>query len=172
MKNFDDNVLWLLLRNDFTKTKYPKFYKFYNKHCVRRTYHFHIFKYSDANCPWHEPIRFGKIANFGEPIPSEIADGTVRHIIGSDPSEKCLLSKLENPGKRTHGILFTPTAQTAIYVGKIVTCVDCLKLRVVYAKKKLSDAHKRSMKRMLNDFRYVRRIVFYDLPNDDKNKDS
>ena len=157
LQKFDDNVLSLSLRNDITKTKYRKFYEFYNKYC---------------DCPWHEPIRFGKIANLGEPVPSEIADGTVKYILGSDPSEKFLPSKLENPGKRTHGILFTPIARTAINAGKIVKCINCLKLRVVYAKKKLSDAHNSSMKRMLNDFQYVCGTVFHDLPNDDKNKDS
>ena len=172
LQKFDGNVLSLSLRNDITKTKYRKFYEFYNKYCVCRTYHFHIFKCSDADCPWHEPIRFGKIANLGEPVPSEIADGTVKYILGSDPSEKFLPSKLENPGKRTHGILFTPIARTAINAGKIVKCINCLKLRVVYAKKKLSDAHNSSMKRMLNDFQYVCGTVFHDLPNDDKNKDS
>ena len=70
------------------------------------------------------PIAFGvnpqdskKFANFGAPGPSEIADGTVKYILGSDPSKKFLPSKLENPGKRTHEILFTPTAQTVINVG-------------------------------------------------------
>ena len=172
LQKFDDNILSLTLRNDFTKTKYPKFYEFYNKHCVSRTYHFHIFKCSEADCPWHEPIRFGKIANFGELAPSEIADDTVKYILSSDPSEKFLPTKFENPGKRTHGTPFTPTAQTAINVGKIVKSIHCLKSRVVYAKKKLSDVHKWSMKCMLNDFQYVCGTVFHDLPTDDKNKDS
>ena len=172
LQKFDGNLLSLSLRNDFTKMKYPKFHEFYNKHCVSRTYHFHIFKCSDADCPWHEPIRFGKIANFGEPVPPEIADGTVKYILGSDPSEKFLPSKLENLGKRTHGIPFTPTPQTAINVGEIVKCIHYLKPRVVYAKKKLSDAHRRSMKRMLSDFQYVCETVFHDLPINDKNKDS
>ena len=113
-----DSIISLSLRNDFTKTKYLKFYEFYNKYCVSRTYHFHIFKCSDADCPWHESILFGKIANFGEPVPLEIADGTVKYILGSDPSEKFLPSKLENPSKHTHGILFTSTVQTAINLGK------------------------------------------------------
>ena len=66
----DDNILLLSLRNDFTKTKYLKFYEFYNKHCVSR------------------------IPNFGDSVPSEIADGTVKYILGSDHSEKFLPSKL------------------------------------------------------------------------------
>ena len=122
LQKFDGNLLSL----------YPKFYEFYNKHCVSRTY---IFKCPDVDCPWHEPIRFGKIANFGEPVPQEIADGTVKYILGSDPSEKFLPSKLENLGKRTHGIPFTPTPQTAINVGEIVKCIHYLKPRIVYAKK-------------------------------------
>ena len=131
LQKFDDSILSLSLRNDFTKTKYPKFYEFYNKHCVSRTYYFHIFKWSEADCPWHEPIRLGKIANIGEPVPSEIADDTVKYILGSDPSEKFLPSKFENPGKRTHGIPFTPTAQTVINVGKIVKSIHCFKPCVV-----------------------------------------
>ena len=53
LQKFDDNILLLLFRNNFTKMKYPKFYEFYNKHCVSRTYHFHIFKCSNVDCPWH-----------------------------------------------------------------------------------------------------------------------
>ena len=151
LQKVDDNILSLSLGNDFTKMKYPKFYEFYNKR-VSGTYHFHCFKCSDADCPWRERIRFGKTANIGERVPSEIADARVKYILGLDPPEKFLPSKLENPGKRTHGIPSTPTAQTAINVGKIVKCNHCLKPRVVYAKKKLSEAHKKSRKRMLNDF--------------------
>ena len=50
-------------------------------------------------------------------------------------------------------------------------CIHCLKPRVVYIKRKLSDAQKRSMKHMLNNFQYICGAVFHDLPIDDKNKD-
>ena len=171
LEKFDDNILLLWLRNNFMKMKYPKFYEFYNKNCVSRTYHFHIFEFSDANCPWHEPIRFGKITNFGEPVPWEIADGAVKYILGLDCSGKFLLSKLENSGKCTLGIPFTPTSKTAINIGKIVECIHCFKPCVVYAKEKLSDARKRLMKSMLNYFQYVCGTVFHDLLIDEKNKD-
>ena len=49
LQMFGDNIRSLSLRNDFTKMKYPKFYEFYDKHCVSRTYHFHIFKCLDTN---------------------------------------------------------------------------------------------------------------------------
>ena len=81
LQKVDDNILSLSLGNDFTKMKYPKFYEFYNKR-VSGTYHFHCFKCSDADCPWHERIRFGKTANFGERVPSEIADARVKYILG------------------------------------------------------------------------------------------
>ena len=80
-------IIYCRYRWDFIKTKYPKFYEFYNKR-VSRTYHFHCFKCSNADCLWHEPIRFGKTANFGERMPSEIADARVKYILGLDPAEK------------------------------------------------------------------------------------
>ena len=43
-KAFEENILSLNPRSDFIKTKYPKFYDFYTKHCVNQTYHFHVFK--------------------------------------------------------------------------------------------------------------------------------
>ena len=119
----------------------------------------------------HEPIGFRKITDFAELVPSKIADGAVKFILGLDRSGKPLPSKPENPGKRTHEISFTPTAKTAINVGKIVKCIHCLKPRVAYAKKKLSDVHKRSMKSMLNDFQYICGKVFHDLSIDEKNED-
>ena len=137
------------------KAKYPNFYEFFSKNCVSRTYHFYIFKCSVADCPWHEPIRFGKVTNFEDLVPSEIADGAVKYILGLDCSEKFLLSKLENPGKCTRGIPFTSTAKTTINVNKIVKCIHCLKPCVACSKKKFSDAHKWSMKHMLIDFQYV-----------------
>ena len=169
---FDDNILSLSLRNNFTKTKYPKFFEFYSKHCISRTYHFHIFKCSDKDCKWHEPLRFGEIEKFGEPVPTESDDGVLKYVQGSDESEKFLPSKLENPSKRTHGMPFTPTAQTAINVAKCIKCCQCSKPRVIYAKKKFTDANKRSMKRILNDFHYVCGTVFSEIPVDERNKDS
>ena len=98
VEKFDENILSLSLRSDFTKSRYPKFHKFYTTHCVSRTYHFHIFKCSDPDCPWHEPLRFG------EPVPTDSDDGSIKYIEGSDESEKFLPSKLEDPSKRNHGM--------------------------------------------------------------------
>ena len=53
LNNFDENILMLSLRAHFTKSKYPKLHEFYTKHCVSRTYYFHVFKCSELDCPWH-----------------------------------------------------------------------------------------------------------------------
>ena len=76
-------------------------------------------------------------------MPTDSDDGSIKYIEGSDESEKFLPSKLEDPSKRNHGMSFTPTAQTALNVGKTIKCTQCLKPRVVYAKKKLPKQARR-----------------------------
>ena len=75
VEKFDENILSLSLRSDFTKSRYPKFHKFYTKHCVSRIYHFHNFKCSDPDCPWHKPLRFGEVSKFGKPVPVSLSCG-------------------------------------------------------------------------------------------------
>ena len=75
------NILPLNLRSDFTKTKYPKFYDFYTKHCLSLKYHFHVFKCLQPDCEWLSPIKSGKIEYFGEP------NGVTDYVQGSDPTE-------------------------------------------------------------------------------------
>ena len=125
LNNFDENILTLSLRADFTKSTYPKLHEFYTKHCVSRNYYFHVFKCSELDCPWHEPLRYGDIPSFGVPVPKEKTDGSITYIQGSSPSEKFLPSKLENSAKHNHGMPFAPTAQTALNVGITVKCSEC-----------------------------------------------
>ena len=40
--------------------------------------------------------------------------------------------------RNSHGIPFSPSAQTARTVGQTVTCVECSRPRVIYAQRKLS----------------------------------
>ena len=56
LNNFDENILTLSLRADFTKSKYPKLHEFDMKHCISRIYYFHLFKCSEIDCPWHESL--------------------------------------------------------------------------------------------------------------------
>ena len=68
-------------------------------------------------------------------------------------------------------MLFTPTTQTAVNVGITVKCLECRKLRVIYTKKKLTNANM-AMKRIFNNFQYVCGTVFHDIPIDERNRDT
>lgn len=55
------------------------------------------------------------LLTLGKPITSGSIKGSLKYVQGSDPSEKALPSKLEDPSeKRHHGMLFTDTAQTKL----------------------------------------------------------
>lgn len=135
LRKFDKNILSLSLRANFTKSKYPNFYEFYSKYPVSRTYYSHLFKCSEHERPWHEPPRCVEILSFGEPIPKDTTNGSVKYMQGSDPSEKFLPSKLENPTNLNHGMLFTRTTQTALNMDNTVKCSECCKRRAMCAKK-------------------------------------
>ena len=44
--------------------------------------------------------------------------------------------KLEDASKGNHGMDFSPSAQTALYVGSTFKCTECMKARLMYSKKK------------------------------------
>ena len=107
-----------------------KFNEFLHTHTTRRTYYFHFFKCSTDNCPFHFPVRGKeKIESFGDPIPQNNDKSNGHCHQREDPEEKLIPSKLENPSKRGHGIPFSPSAQMALNVGRIVT-FDCYTIGV------------------------------------------
>ena len=91
---------------------------------------------------------------------------------GNNPTEKFIPSWLEDSSKRNHDMPFTPTAQAALNIGKLIKCSECRKPRLIYAKKKLSPQNLLSLERVLNDFQYVRGTILQDVPKDDQNPDS
>ena len=119
---------------------FPKFNEFLRTHNTRCTYYFHVFKCSTDDCPFHFPVRGKeKIESYGDPIPQNDEEGNKHYHQGEDPEEKFIPSKLENPSKRGHGIPFSPSAQTALNVGRIVTCTECHKPRLLYSRTKLRN---------------------------------
>ena len=156
---FDENISEL--KNKEHLKVFPKLNEFLRTHTTSCTYYFHVFKCSTDDCPFHFPVR-GKenIENFGDPIPHYDDEGNEHYHQGEDPEEKFIPSKLENPSKRGHGIPFSPSAQTALNVGRIVTCTECHKPRLLYSRTKLKDGELRSFKRVLNDFQFVCGSIF------------
>ena len=57
----------------------------------------------------------------------------------------------------------------ALNVGRIVTCTECYKPRLLYSRAKLKDGELRPLKRVLNDFQFVCGSVFQEIMVD-KNK--
>ena len=171
VENFDENTHSLTLKSDCSKIKYPKFTEFYDMHCISRTYFFHLFKFSKQDCQWYKPLISGKMQVFGKPVPT-VDENTTHYIQGSDPKEKYMPSKLEDPSKRNHGMPFPPTAQTASNVGVLTTCSQCCKLRLIYSKHKLSGKQIASLKRLSNTFMYVCGTNFQDVQLDDRRPDT
>ena len=128
---FDENISELKWKEHLKN--FPKFREFLLTHTTRRTYYFHVFKCSTDDCPFHFPVR-GKenIENFGDPIPHYDDEGNEHYHQGEDPEEKFIPSKLENPSKWGHGIPFSPSAQTALNVGIIVTSTESQTRIVVF----------------------------------------
>lgn len=113
--------------------KHPKFKTFYEKNFVSHTYFFLVFKCDEATCKFHKPLRGpDKIDTFPDPEPYEV-DGVIRYRRGSDPEQKFLRSKLEDPEKRPHNKPFSPTAQTAKNVAITIPCEECKKPRLLHS---------------------------------------
>ena len=92
----------------------------------------------ELSCPFHSPLRCKEeIERFPNPIPYTDEDGVERFKEGRDDEEKFLTSRLVDVTKQPHGLPFTPTAQTAKNVSKIVKCYKCKKTCVLYAEKRL-----------------------------------
>ena len=117
-------------------------------------------------------LKVERLNLFGEPVPEEGQNGVTHCVQSNDPTEKFIPSLLENFAKRNHGIPFTPIAQAALNVGKLIKCSECRKPRLIYAKKNLFPQNLLSLKRVLNDFQYVCGTILQDVPKDDRNPDS
>ena len=139
--------------------KFHKFKEFYEKHCVSRTYFFQVRKFSVSSCTFHKPLRGDQnIDVFPDPEPYE-EEGVTHYRPGSDPEEKYLPSKLEDPERRAHNIPFSPSAQTAKNVGFIIRCEQCKKPRLLQSRRKLSAGESKVLKRFIK-FSFVSGSVF------------
>ena len=74
---------------------------------------------------------------------------------GSDPEEKYLPSKLENPEKRSHNIPFSPSGQTAKNVGITIFCEECKRPRLMHSQQKLKQTEVVALKLLITKFSYV-----------------
>ena len=101
-------------------------------------------------------------------MPYQDDNGNGNYCLGDDPEERYMPSKLENPAKRKHGLLFSPTAQTAFNVGMTMNCTECRKPRLIYGKSKLKRNEINELKRSLNSFQYVSGSSFQETSIDNR----
>ena len=84
--------------------KFPKFKDSYEKHCVHRTYYFHVHICNDDTCQYHGLSTCGEITALGDPVLVQGEYGKEHYERGSDPEEKFMPSPLHDPSKRPHGM--------------------------------------------------------------------
>ena len=132
---------------------------------------FHVHKCNEDTCQYHGLSTSGEITALGHPVLVQGQDGKEHYERGSDPEEKFMSSKLHDPSTRSHGMKFSPTAQTAFNVGTTIRCMECGKPRLMHAAKKLTISEKNALKRVLNDFQYVCGTILQDIQSDERNSD-
>ena len=109
---------------------------------------------------------------FREPVPTVNENNTTHYVHTSEPKEQYMPSKSEDPSKQNHDMPFPLTAQTPSHVGVLITCLQCHKFHLIYSKHNLSGNQITSLKRLLNNFRYVCGTIFHDIPLDDPHPDT
>ena len=97
---------------------------------------------------------FVVLGKFPDPVLYE-EDNITRYKPGSDPEEKYLPSKLENPEKRSHNIPFSPSGQTAKNVGITIFCEECKRPRLMHSQRRLKPTEVVALKRLITKFSYV-----------------
>ena len=61
---------------------------------------------------------------------------------------------LQNVCKQTHGLPFSPSAQTCRNIAEVVLCSECLRPRVLYSQKKVSYGERVVVRRTLEQMLY------------------
>ena len=89
LKLIDQNIEALISKTDLPK--FPRFKTFLEKHCVMRTYYFHVKKCFDPSCPFHTSLNLtDEIERFLDPIPYTDGDGIERFKEDRNDEEKYL----------------------------------------------------------------------------------
>ena len=130
----------------------PKLKEFIDHCCYFRRYVFGVKKCGESNCKICKPVRlprdvFDKLHH----LPDPTADGEhykpFDDLYGTETSESELPS-LKNSLKESHGMPFSPNAQTA---RMLIMCSECLRPRVLYSKHKLTFCEEEAVQRSIQN---------------------
>ena len=149
-------------RDDHAKrvlTNRPALKQFIEHCCHVRHYQFAIKKCGDLSCNICKPPRlpqpiFQSLHHIPDPVPD--SDGLhykpFEDLYAKSTTEQHRPSlQVDSKHRKSHGIPFSPSAQTARTVSQIVMCSECLRPRVIYAQKKLSFQEVLQVERILED---------------------
>ena len=148
-------------RQRFVLKSRPSFERFLSHCCHIRHYTFSIKKCGDGSCTICRPPRLpAEVFRDVHFLPHPEPDTSKEHykpfeqLYGTSTSERFCPS-LGMRGNSGHGLPFSPSAQTARNVKRVVTCSDCSRPRVLYAAKKLDDSDNAMLAKHLEESDYT-----------------
>ncbi|CAB5090141.1 unnamed protein product [Rhizophagus irregularis] len=194
----DMNNLWdTILSIDSTLTKEDRSWadiknkpirEFFDHCCRSRSYFFSIKKCGDVNCGLCLPIRspqhiFDSLNHLPDPVPANSDHyKNFNDVYGMDTNEsycpsiqmRKVKSDKNKRGKqrRDKQMPWTGNAQRAKNVGITVTCMDCNKLRCLYAYKKITEDEKAILMAYLDTICYTCGATFICQGSEDLLKES
>ena len=160
-----------VIKTDTTTKKiagHPKIINFIKSHCVQRNYMFSVKKCELSEClvcdvPRLPPDVFAKLSHLPDPIPDGDHYKKFDDVYGTLTSEVHMPSLKEKIAKG-HGLDYSPTGQTAKNTkGLLIQCLECQKLRVIYAAKTLKPDVRVKVERELESVWYTCGSVFADI---------
>ena len=123
--------------------------------CHERKYIFGIKKCGKCDCSICRPPRlpddvFKDLCHLPDPVPAD--EMHFIDLYGTLTSERHRPSCKSKPGRSSHGIPFSPNAQTA---RELILCSECLRPRVIYAQRKLSHYDECALSRSIEEILYT-----------------
>ena len=132
----------------------------FSDHCYHLRHVFGIRKCGDCKCSICKPPRLPpEVLASIHHLPDPLKDSNSEHhqpfndLYGAMTTEQDRPS-LQNVCKQTHGLPFSPSAQTCRNIAKVVLYSECLRPRVLYSQKKVSYGERTVVRRTLEQMLY------------------
>ena len=149
-----------LTRNHSKKDlhKLPRLKEFFAHCCYQRKYVFGVKKCGKLGCaicrpPQLQETIFQELCH----IPDPVEDDDQQHYKPFSSVYGTLTTEKDRPstkceGKKSHGLPFSPSSQTA---RSLIVCSECLRPRVLYSQRKLSIVETNALTRTVEGFLYT-----------------
>ena len=146
---------------DTTKAKMREkegFKKFLQQHCKVRHYMFSIKKCNSAPCVCKPPRLprevFDSIHHLPDPVPDGDHYQDFSDLYGKGETTEQYRPSLSESEKKSSGIPFSPSAQSAKNVDLVIQCHECEKWRLIHSKHVLKPREKAELRQILQEIQY------------------